>query len=251
MSTGSRNGLRRPAGARKNRGSLPTVREMPSCASAISARIPAGPSSEKSWRCRWLWFSIEWPRRTISRARSACRSTRSPTQKNDAGARAASSCARTWGVTAGSGPSSMVMATSPRPPLAAGSRTQFGPRSRLLGQRPAAVSTAMIGRDGPERPGPRPRVHHGRARGARVNGGGGRQGRRCQPSQAPRLKLLHVNLESKKFSHSRVHVSQSWPPDATSTASAGSHRAINPCAGANRSSRPYPRYNGGAPPGRS
>jgi len=35
-----------------------------------------------------------------------------------------------------------VMATSPRAPLAAGSRTQFGPRSRLFGQRPAAVSTA-------------------------------------------------------------------------------------------------------------
>src|SRR5579864_6671252 len=50
-SSGSRNGLRRPAGARKKRGVSPVAALIDSCARAISARIPRGPRSEK--RSRW------------------------------------------------------------------------------------------------------------------------------------------------------------------------------------------------------
>ena len=63
-STGARNGLRSPAGARKKRGSSPVMSASDACAARDLARhAPRGPSSEK--RCEWrrLWFCTLWPRR--------------------------------------------------------------------------------------------------------------------------------------------------------------------------------------------
>ena len=62
-STGARNGLRSPAGARKKRGASPVMSASVACAAAISRAIARGPSSEK--RCEWrsLWFCTLWPRR--------------------------------------------------------------------------------------------------------------------------------------------------------------------------------------------
>ena len=63
----------------------------------------------------------------------------SPTQKKVAFARWRSSRSRTWGVTAGSGPSSNVRLISLRAAAAGGSRTRFAPSSWPRGQNTAAV----------------------------------------------------------------------------------------------------------------
>jgi len=63
-------------------------------------------------------------------------------QKKVAFAPCASSRSRTAGVTAGSGPSSMVIAISRRAAACAGKHVQLLPSQRERGQRPPAVRTA-------------------------------------------------------------------------------------------------------------
>jgi len=75
----------------------------------------------------------------ISRASRECRSTSSPIQKNVALAECRSNRSNTCGVTAGSGPSSIVIATEPFAAAWGGKCVQFGPNNLLRGQRPAAV----------------------------------------------------------------------------------------------------------------
>jgi hypothetical protein len=63
-------------------------------------------------------------------------------QKNVARARRAARIDNTRGVTSGSGPSSSVIATSPRAAAAAGSRVQLAPSALLRGHSPRPVSSA-------------------------------------------------------------------------------------------------------------
>ena len=70
VNTGSRNGFRKPAGARKNLGRAPVIAVSISWAADRSSSRPAEPSNEKSCRWRSVWFSTAWPRRMISPTRS-------------------------------------------------------------------------------------------------------------------------------------------------------------------------------------
>ena len=115
-STGSRNGLRRPGRRAKEAGAGRSARPSTLLRARRSrARSRAGPSSEKVWRCAWLWFCTLWPRahdlaqqRRVRPARAArCRRRWRARRARRAGRARA-------GVTSGSGPSSIVSANSRR-----------------------------------------------------------------------------------------------------------------------------------------
>ena len=156
-----RKGLRKPAGARKQVGRWPVTSCSTCCAREISAAKPRGPSNEKLWRCRAVWFWMLWPRATISRASAGCASTRSAMQKKVARWPCASSRSSTCGVTSGSGPSSMVIATSRRAAAACGSRVTFGPSRLLRGVSPAAVISTWLSTTAPIAQGAAPGHQHG------------------------------------------------------------------------------------------
>ena len=146
-STGPRKGLRRPAGARKKLrapagdGGQRILRRLQ--LAPVSRAAPAGKNCGGAARCG---FARRARAATISRHSAGWRRALSPMQKKVAFTCSRSSRSSTAGVTSGSGPSSMVSATSPRAAAAAGSRVQLRPSQVLRGHRPAAVSSRWLAR---------------------------------------------------------------------------------------------------------
>ena len=142
-----RNGLRSPAGARKKRGASPVMSASDACAAAISRAIAFGPSSEKRREWRSLWFCTLWPRRDDLAAQGRVGTRLAPMQKKVAFAPCASSRSRTAGVTAGSGPSSMVIAISRRAAACAGRRVQLLPEPARARPEAAGGERDVVGGD--------------------------------------------------------------------------------------------------------
>ena len=137
------NGLTIPTGARNQRGTWPVRSRRTSLHPPISRRRRSGPKRQNdAWRWWNVWLPKPCPRRTISAIRSGCVRARSPRTKNVARAPWASSRSSKRGVSAGSGPSSIVNQTSGR--LVDGNPVTTGPKIWLLGRRVAYSKTAWV-----------------------------------------------------------------------------------------------------------
>ena len=146
------------------------------------------------------------------------------------------SCDSTCGVTSGSGPSSMVIATSPRRRCAPADGSSSAPAADSSA-RVRLRSNDMVQQRRRERPRPPARAKSTPRRrpdaAPPMRTGGARV-----PSAAAGLPLIHLNFESKNCSQSLTRWASRGRPRTMSTASGGSASAMSRCAAAKRSSRP-------------
>ena len=160
-STGASNGLRSPAGARKKRGALAGESASRAAAPRRSrARSRAGRAARRCarWRCAVVLHAVAAAHDLAAQLRDGARACCGDAEEG--GARAVRiEQVEHRGRDLGSGPSSIVIATSPRACRRVGqARRSCGPSQVERGQRPAPVSSAWFGATAPSA--------HGHARGS-------------------------------------------------------------------------------------
>jgi hypothetical protein len=121
-------GLRKPNGGRNQRGSTPAARRIASTHRFNSSSVFRGPH-KKRLGCVSVWLPRACPLTRISLVRSGHSRTNFPTRKNVARALCFASRSRSFGVIAGFGPSSNVIASLFGAPV----RQIVGPKSCARG----------------------------------------------------------------------------------------------------------------------